>query len=328
MSTRNGLSKAESLHTPAVLAMERYVVALVLAVKTGRIAPVLTAMRRLQVAAGDGDKEDRVLFADRCRHEGLAVPQTLLESGAGTSGITWHVSRDQLDRDLFCKPRTGSDSLGNLIFRRIAPNLYQDPEGDNVDLDTVLAWVDAYSRTTPVIVQPRLRNHPELADIADQSLVTVRMLTCLDSENCPMPTHAFLRIPGRVESKWRGKTTRFVPIDLENGCLGPVTSDRLTGFAARFNRHPAKGQAIEGRVLHTWPAIRELALKAHRAFPQRIIVSWDIALTDEGPLLLAGSISPDAMFAQRHVREPIAPGPPVPLLQKHVAMRHESSNLD
>lgn len=309
-----------------LLAMECYVVALVLAGRAGRTDPILKAMRRLHDAPGD--MEDKVLFADRCRQEGLAVPQTLLESGGGKDGVTWHVSRDELDRDLLCKPRSGSNSLGNLIFRRIAPNLYLDPEGDKVDLDTVLAWVDAYSRTTPVVVQPRLRNNPELADPADHSLVTARVLTCLDSENRPFPTHAFLRIPGRREPGWRGKAQYFVPIDLENGCLGAVTNDRLTGFAKRFSRSPVTGQAVEGRVLRTWPAIQALALKAHRAFPQRILVSWDIALTDEGPLLLTGSISPDVMFPQRRDRERIALSPLGPLLQHHVAVRYGGGNLD
>ena len=309
-----------------LLAIECYVVALVLACKTGRTDPILNAMRRLHDAPGD--MEDKVLFADRCRQEGLAVPQTLLESGGGKDGVAWHVSRDQLDRDLLCKPRSGSNSLGNLIFRRIAPNLYQDPEGDHVDLETVLAWVDAYSRTTPVVVQPRLRTNPELADLADDSLVTARVLTCLDSENQPFSTHAFLRIPGRREPGWRGKAAYIVPIDLESGCLGAMTDDRLTGFAMRFSRSPVTGQALEGRVLRPWPAIQALALKAHRAFPQRILVSWDIALTDEGPLLLAGSISPDVMFPRRRDRERLALSPLGPLLQHHVAVRHGGGNLD
>ncbi|MDB5876682.1 MAG: hypothetical protein JWQ41_96 [Variovorax sp.] len=309
-----------------LLAIECYVVALVLAGTIGRTDPILNAMRRLHDAPGD--MEDKALFADRCRQEGLAVPQTLLESGGGKDGVTWHVSRDQLDRDLLCKPRSGSNSLGNLIFRRIAPNLYRDPEGDQVDLDTVLAWVDAYSRTTPVIVQPRLRTSPELADLADHSLVTARVLTCLDSENRPFPTHAFLRIPGGREPGWRGKAQYFVPIDLENGSLGAMTNDLSKSFARRFGRSPVTGQAVEDRVLRAWPAIQALALKAHRAFPQRILVSWDIALTDEGPLLLAGSISPDVMFPQRRDRERIALSPLGSLLQHHVAVRHGGGNLD
>ena len=283
-----------------LLANECYVVALVLVDGTAGTHHALNAMRRLHDSPYD--MNDKVLFAVRCRQEGLAVPQTLLESGAGREGVNWHVSRDELDRDLFCKPRSGSNSLGNLVFLRIATNLYRDPEGEEIDLDTVIAWVDAYSRTTPVIVQPRLRSHPEIADLADQSLVTVRVLTCLDSENRPVLTHAFLRIPGRREPKWGRKKLYAV--------------------------HPVTGRVVEGRVLRTWPAIQKLALDAHRAFPQRIIVGWDIAITDEGPLLLAGSISPEAMFSRRRDRNGIGLSPLGPLLQHHVSMSRDSRNPD
>ena len=283
-----------------LLAIECYVVALVLVDGTAGNDHVLSAMRRLNDSPYD--MKDNVLFAVRCRQEGLAVPQTLLESGAGRDGVNWHVSREELDRDLFCKPRSGRNSLGNLVFRRIARNLYRDPEGVEADLDTVIAWVDAYSRTTPVIVQPRLRNHPEIADLANQSLVTARVLTCLDSESRPILTHAFLRMKGEREPKRGRKDTYAV--------------------------HPVTGRVVEGRVLQTWPEVQALALDAHRAFPQRVIACWDIAMTDEGPLLLGGSISPDLMFLRRQDRNGIGLSPLGPLLQHHMSVSRESRNLD
>lgn len=309
-----------------LLAIECYVVALVLVDGTADTNHVLSAMRRLHDSPYD--MKDKVLFAARCRQAGLPVAQTLLESSAGGEGVNWHVSRNEFDRDLFCKPRGGRNSLGNLVFHRIAKNLYRDPEGDEIDLDTVLAWVDAYSRTAPVIVQPRLKNHPEIADLANQSLVTVRVLTCLDSENSPVLTHAFLRIKGKLEPKWGPNDTYGVPIDLTSGRLEAMTTDRVLSFAKRFSRHPLTGVVIEGRVLHTWPEIRALALKAHRAFPQRIIAGWDIAMTEDGALLLAGNISPELMFLRRHDRDGISRSPLGPLLLHHLSTSKEGRHLD
>lgn len=287
---------------------------------------VLNSMRR----SPDGPREmkDKVLFAACCRREGLPVPPTLLEGSDSRGDATWNVPRDQLDRDLFCKLRSGRGAQGVLVFLRIAPGRYRDPEGEEIDLDTVLVWLQAASRTAPVIVQPRLRNHPELADLADQSLVTVRVLTCLDSESRPVVTHAFLRILSKLEPKWRREDEYGVPIDLFSGRLGAMCSDRLTSGARRFSHHPVTGRAVEGRVLESWPSIRALAQDAHRAFPHRIIVGWDIAMTDEGPVLLEGNINLDIMFPQRVHRQGIGRSALGPLLQHHLAVLARSHDVD
>ena len=287
---------------------------------------VLNSMRRSP--EGPREMKDKVLFAACCRREGLAVPPTLLESGDSRGDATWNVPRDQLDRDLFCKLRSGRGAQGVLVFLRIAPHLYRDPEGEEIDLDTVLVWLQAASRTAPVIVQPRLRNHPELADLADQSLVTVRVLTCLDSKSRPVVTHAFLRILSKLEPEWRRKDEYGVPIDLSSGRLGAMCSDRLTSGARRFSHHPVTGQAVEGRVLESWPFIQALAQNAHRAFPHRIVVGWDIAMTDEGPVLLEGNINLDIMFPQRVHRQGIGRSALGPLLQHHLAVLARSHDVD
>lgn len=272
--------------------------------------------------------KDKVLFAACCRREGLPVPQTLLDSGDGHGDVKWKVPRDRLDSDLFCKLRSGRGAQGVLVFRRVAPDRYLDPEGEEIDLDTVLVWLQAASRTAPVIVQPRLHNHPELADLADQSLVTVRVLTCLDSDNRPVVTHAFLRILSKLEPKWRRKDEYGVPIDLMNGRLGAMTSDRLASCALRFSHHPVTGQAVEGRVLESWPAIKALAQDAHRAFQHRIVVGWDIAVTDNGPMLLEGNINLDIMFPQRVHRQGIGRSALGPLLQHHLSVLAKSHDVD
>ncbi|MGJ7580036.1 sugar-transfer associated ATP-grasp domain-containing protein [Variovorax sp. RHLX14] len=287
---------------------------------------VLNSMR----PSPDGPREmkDKVLFAACCRREGLPVASTLLESEDGGSEVAWSVPRDRLDRDLFCKLRSGRGARGVLVFRRVGPHRYLDPDGEEIDLETVRVWLQAASRTAPVIVQPRLRNHPELADLADRSLVTVRVLTCLDSDGRPVVTHAFLRILSKLEPKWRRKDEYGVPIDRVDGRLGAMCSDRLASGTRRFSHHPVTGQAVEGRVLESWPAIQALALDAHRAFSHRIFVGWDIAMTDEGPVLLEGNVNLDIMFPQRVHRQGIGRSALGPLLQHHLAALARSHDVD
>ena len=291
---------------------------------------VMNSMR----TSPDGQREmkDKVLFAACCRREGLPVPQTLLEGGGtgnDNDGEAWREApRESFDRDLFCKLRSGRGARGALLYRSIACGRYLDHQGEEIDLDTVLARVKVLGRSAPLIVQPRLRNHPELADLADLSLVTVRVLTCLDAAGLPVVTHGLLRILSKLEPEWHRKDEYGVPIDLDSGRLGAMTSDRLARCALRFSHHPMTGRAVEGRILKTWPKIRSLALDAHRAFSHRILVGWDIAMTDEGPVLLEGNVNLDIMFPQRVYKQGIGRSPLGPLLQYHLTVLARDNDVD
>lgn len=260
---------------------------------------------------------DKQVFADRCQQEGLAVVPTLLVSKQGT--LSMLASRDALDRDLFCKPVRGRGARGALLFQRIAPERYQSADGTEIDLDALLERLRVIGTTTPLLVQPRLINHPEIADLADQSLVTFRVLTCLDHESRPVATHGLLRVLSKLEPRWRRQDEYACPIEMDSGRLGLIVSDRLGQCSVRHTHHPVTGHSVSGRVLSSWPMIKALAVAAHRAFPHRVLVGWDIALTPEGPMLLEGNNSPDVMFPQRAYGQGFGRGPMAPLLASHLA---------
>ena len=52
-------------------------------------------------------------------------------------------------------------------------------------------------------------------------------------------------------------------------------------------------------MLKEWPAIRDVAISTHHAFPHRTLIGWDIALTGNGPIVLEGNSNLDVMFLQR-----------------------------
>ena len=263
------------------------------------------------------EMKDKQVFAARCQQEGLASVQTLLISEHAQLGM--RVPRDALDCDLFCKPIRGRGARGTLMFQRIAPERYRSADGTEIDLDALLERLRVIGATVPLIVQPRLVNHPEIADLADQSLVALRVLTCLDSEGRPVATHGLLRMLGKLEPRWQRQDEYACPIEMDSGRLGLIVSDRLGQCNVRHTHHPVTGQPVDGRVLSSWPGIRELAVSAHRAFAHRVLIGWDIALTPAGPVLLEGNSSPDVMFPQRAYGEGFGRGPLAPLLASHLA---------
>ncbi|MFM9917424.1 MAG: sugar-transfer associated ATP-grasp domain-containing protein [Rhizobacter sp.] len=263
------------------------------------------------------EMKDKQVFATRCRQEGLAAVPTLLT--CENAQLSMLASRDAMDRDLFCKPIRGRGARGALMFLRTSHERYRAPDGAEFDLHTLLERLRVIGATVPMLVQPRLLNHAEVADLAEQSLVTVRVLTCLDATGRPVATHGMLRILSKLEPRWGRKDEYAAPIELDSGQLGLVVSDQLAGCSLRHTHHPVTGQRVSGRALSTWPGIRALAVSAHQAFPHRILVGWDIASTVDGPVLLEGNTNLDVMFPQRAYGQGFGRGPLGSLLEPHLA---------
>ncbi|MBL8710006.1 MAG: hypothetical protein JNL25_12495, partial [Rhodospirillaceae bacterium] len=71
---------------------------------------------------------------------------------------------------------------------------------------------------------------------------------------------------------------------------------------------------VLGRQLPCWHEACSVALAAHAACKDRLLVGWDIAIAPEGPLLLEGNSYADVDFLQRVHRCSIGDSPLGPLL--------------
>ena len=91
-------------------------------------------------------------------------------------------------------------------------------------------------------------------------------------------------------------------VDLDGGTLGPASNLGADSRLGWLDRHPDTGAAITGMQLPRWDEVRAFALRSHRAFADRILVGWDIAITPDGPVLVEGNGAPDLDIMQRFVR--------------------------
>jgi hypothetical protein len=252
-----------------------------------------------------GEMANKLLFADCCRKFGIPHPQILLTLDGGKLGQ--NCLPGDLETDLFCKRRNGMGAIGTMTFRHVAPQRYLDAHGQEVDLDQVIALLKHKSEKTPMLVQPWLRNHHGIADLAMDSLITIRVVTCLNEEDSPEITLSMIRLLAKLEPQWQHLPDEEYasPINIETGELGLFTGDNFKTSHLRYENHLVTGAPIKGRILAEWDAIKRVALAAHQAFPHRLIVGWDIALTENGPVLLEGNTNLDVMFLQRVHDEPI-----------------------
>jgi len=258
---------------------------------------ILNGMRRSPYAVSEMSHKE--VFYEACRQFNLPHPRVLASVENGH--ISLHVHRDLLKTDLFCKQQRGMGAIGTVALRFEAPDRFVEDGTHSYTLDEALAHLVQVSAGERMLVQPWLRNHPEIADFAQDSLITFRVVTCLDERNHPEVVLAMLRVLAKLEHRWSGALDEeyAAPIDLASGRLGLFTGDNMTTSPLRYERHPITGCQVKDRLVRQWPEIRDLGLAAHRAFPHRTLIGWDIALTPDGPSLLEGNSNLDVMFLQR-----------------------------
>ena len=256
----------------------------------------------------------KLAFAAICTRFGLPAPTIGAIVHAGRIAVH---DRTTLSGDLFVKPEKGRGAIGAEAFRRRADGRFAIGD-DAVSLADLLDSLAAEARRTPKLVQPLLKNHPAIADLAEQSLVTFRIITCLSRAEQPIVTHAMLRTISKLEPNWHGSDEYAAPVDLATGRLGVMCGDTAIGPQHWYGIHPVTGAPVTGRIVPLWSEIRALAVRAHTVFADRLIVGWDIALTPEGPVLIEGNSYPDTEFLQRVHRQPIGESPLGPLLTHHL----------
>jgi hypothetical protein len=143
--------------------------------------------------------------------------------------------------------------------------------------------------------------HPQIASLTSGALPTVRALTCLNAQGAPEVVAAVFRMSfgssRTVDNIHAGGLA--CGVDLRTGALGPASnlgSDARLGW---HSAHPTTGAQIEGQRLPQWEGLKALAVKAHKAFADRVIVGWDIAIDAEAPIVVEGNGSPDMDLMQR-----------------------------
>lgn len=277
---------------------------------------LMTALRRLAPQTGVRTSlGDKLAFHARCRLHGIPTIPILLAAADGALDRPAAFARGE---DLFLKPRHGKGARGAEMLQHLGNNHYRDGDGRIMTAAEIGEDLARRSLATPYLLQPRLTNHAEIADLATDSLLVMRVVTCLDENGAPVVTHGMLRVIGKLEPGWNDTAEYAAPIDLATGRMGAMTGDKLGGALDWHDRHPITGAPVKGRLIAAWPEICRVALTAHRAFADRLLLGWDIAVTPQGVIVVEGNALPDVAFLQRVHRQAIGDSPLGPLLRGHL----------
>jgi hypothetical protein len=250
---------------------------------------------------------DKLRFFRACSKTGVRTVPVLLAVADGRIEHPADGTRPSIPRsDLFIKPYTARGGTGADVVK-FKNGHYLLPDGHAVTETGLIAALIARSRVRPLLVQPRLVNHPALAGIKMNALSTVRVVTAtgMDGRGCVIA--AALRVPSRANSLIDNFHAGGIAaaIDFKTGRLGKATDLGIRGDSRWHSVHPVTGGQIEGLLVPDWPQMMRLAETAHDRLADRIVLGWDIAVLEDGPCIIEANAFPDLDICQRTMLTPL-----------------------
>jgi hypothetical protein len=266
---------------------------------------------------------DKLAFATFFGRNGLRVVPVFAAFRAGLR--VGNVGDGSLPegRDLFVKKIEGRGGIGAEVWLAQPHGRYRGSGGEEITTEDLVARVLERSKRTDHLIQARMVNDPDIADLTPGALSTVRLLTILNEQGEPEAVNAAFRMAisrtSAVDNFHAGGIAASV--DLATGTLGPATGLGLGGDFRWHDTHPLTGAQIRGRRLPNWQKAVALAIAGHRLVAPRVMVGWDIGLLSEGPCLVEGNTGPDTDIHQRAELQPIGNARYGELLAFHLERR-------
>lgn len=149
------------------------------------------------------------------------------------------------------------------------------------------------------IIQERIYQHPELDRIYPKSINTIRLITLRKGDDIILASGTFrMGAGGNRFDNWAGGGIG-VGINVQTGQLDEEGTFRL-GFGGRVKAHPETGVEFRTYQIPYYHEAANLVVQMHSFFYGIHSIGWDIAVTENGPMVIEGNNSWDVAFQQFH----------------------------
>ncbi len=251
--------------------------------------------------------QDKLLFHAAALGAGLPVPELLAvvhptRSLPGVPSLrsteaAASVLRDPAAYPFFAKAIDGIYSLGALSAEHLnAGGRVQLVGGEDRRLTDLAA--ELVGTDSGMLIQRRLAPDAGIAQRFGNRLWSVRIFVLL-TEHGPQVTRAVCKIPapGNVADNFWRPGNMIAAVDLSTGTIARVVRGTGQEMEVDFD-HPETGQPITGTPVAGWQDVRALTERAALMVQGVRTQSWDVALTDRGPVLLEVNWGGDLNLAQ------------------------------
>jgi len=260
--------------------------------------------------------EDKLRFHRICLAAGLPVPalHAVLSRRSTTAVADVPLARDVDSvlclfkdgsaRRLIFKPQ--NDALGTGVrFVQLGSGRLLDIVGEPIDRHEFEHRLYSDLERDDYLVQEFVQPSPAVAALGSgKALGTFRIVTYLH-RGAVMSLYALARIPcgSNPHDNFAGGSTGnlIAKVDCATGILGPAFGRRDPRFSRlleRFDSNPDTGLPIAGVQIPGWLQARATAEQAAHCFTKLPVLGWDIALAEQGPVIIEANSNPDIIGSQ------------------------------
>ncbi|WP_455438286.1 sugar-transfer associated ATP-grasp domain-containing protein [Hungatella hathewayi] len=185
---------------------------------------------------------------------------------------------------LIYKPKNGSGGAGIQVFDKI----------DYSDANTLLQKLCALPEG---VVEQWIQQNEVMSKPYPDAVNCIRVATLYRDGQCHWLGAVFTlgRNHAKITNSFQGAL--FGLINLETGI---VTTDLCSYSDELFKEHPDTGFVARGFQVPYWKEILELTAKAAAVVPQVGYVGWDVAIAQNGPVLIEGNSVSAGYYAYQH----------------------------
>lgn len=154
-------------------------------------------------------------------------------------------------------------------------------DGQTIELNSILG-------EQPLLFESFVKQSEQLASFNPSSVNTVRMMTALYPNNEVKLIASFIKI-GRagscVDNAGAGGNVDAA-IDINSGKLYNALEFNSWHNIVTITHHPDTNNPIDGVVIKDWSKIVNDLCRFQSLIPQIKIIGWDVALTENGPVII------------------------------------------
>ncbi|MEM7189104.1 MAG: sugar-transfer associated ATP-grasp domain-containing protein [Pseudomonadota bacterium] len=240
---------------------------------------------------------DKARFAEWCSRCQFPAVETLnhWDRGHELVGRT-----DRLPDEIVIKPNSGFRGHGIALATRSDQKWHFS--GSSYSEAEFTAQLSELSRLGgPIIVQPRLTPHPDLAELTSPAASFLRIVTAMCVSGSAEVISACLDLQPSGQFA--------VPVDYRVQRLVNLDSGRTYVDADGITPDWSGQVSPDDVAIPDWLEMCALVCQAHEAFPGRpAVLGWDVAATPEGPVLIEVNTGVGFRFQQRASATPVCDG--------------------
>lgn len=206
---------------------------------------------------------------------------------------------DARNYPMFGKPVESFQSLGALALLECDTDSGEviAVGGKRLSVDATIGDIEKHY-AAGYLFQKMLRPHRDLCPVIGERLATVRVLTIATPEG-PQAFRAGWKLPaaGNVADNFWRAGNMLAGLDFETGRIVKVASG--AGLEMKdVTRHPDTGAELIGVAVPDWARLKSVAVEGAKALRHFGIIGWDIAPTDDGPVIVEANETPDFSLVQ------------------------------